>query len=641
MKKKGFTLIELLAVIVVLAIIALIAVPMVLNAIENAKVGSNKNSVYGIIEAAELYTANQLINNSFETDTNILGELSYKGNQPDNYSYYGYGVYVNEEGKIGVAVIYDEKCYLKNYNDTEVRVEDYSDLNCNLSNLEVWNGESEEVVAVEDTYYVYNAKQLSWIQEQSVNGNTFEGKTIVLKNDIDLGGIFDSEGNTLEGSKEFAPIGNNTYKFAGTFDGEGHTIYNLYIKQSGNFAGLFGDSQDAIIKNITVQNSYIEGNNCVGIIGSVRSNTISEILNVKSINNIMIANGYLGGIIGQVATNANTQGIITITDCYSSSRVLGNSYTVGGIVGALANNGTSVTVDNNLNEGYVQGETKWIGGIIGITSQKGSEFIVVSNNMNKGTVTTSKGAFRVGGIIGNANYGVLLYNNINYGNIDGYGDGTSTSYGAGGIVGSVSYEEDESIQGQSKLISNANYGNVKSNLSAGGIAGNLYQETTSGDNILYSYNEGSVEAISGYAGGIIGKSGDSDQLIDTEYVSHFVNNALNKGDVKGLHAAGLIGANIGIKNSITLGNLTGTNNYGVIGHTLDGVIIENAYYPNIYTSSYGTSFDKNTFTKENIKNILGDVYWNYEGEVPRLYKVNVTVNDNNISSIDVTNELLN
>ena len=115
----------------------------------------------------------------------------------------------------------------------------------------------------------------------------------------------------------------------------------------------------------------------------------------------------------------------------------------------------------------------------------------------------------------------------------------------------------------------------------------------------------------------------------------------NKGEVKGLNSAGLNGANVGIKNAITLGNISGTNKDGVIMHTLDGVILDNVYYPNIYTSKYGVSFDKNALTKDSIKGILGDTYWNYDTDTPRLYKVNVSVSDNNISSIDVTGEILN
>ena len=55
--KKGFTLIELLAVIVIISIVALITVPILLNVIDNAKIGTLRNSAYGIIESADLYFA--------------------------------------------------------------------------------------------------------------------------------------------------------------------------------------------------------------------------------------------------------------------------------------------------------------------------------------------------------------------------------------------------------------------------------------------------------------------------------------------------------------------------------------------------------------------------------------------------------
>ena len=63
--KKGFTLIELLAVIVILAIIALIAVPQILGVISEARKGSAKDSVYGLVNAIE----NQMVINEMDTDS--------------------------------------------------------------------------------------------------------------------------------------------------------------------------------------------------------------------------------------------------------------------------------------------------------------------------------------------------------------------------------------------------------------------------------------------------------------------------------------------------------------------------------------------------------------------------------------------
>ncbi len=43
--KRGFTLIEMLATIVIIGIIALVAIPVVTNAVEDAKIGVAKRNI--------------------------------------------------------------------------------------------------------------------------------------------------------------------------------------------------------------------------------------------------------------------------------------------------------------------------------------------------------------------------------------------------------------------------------------------------------------------------------------------------------------------------------------------------------------------------------------------------------------------
>lgn len=64
---KGFTLIELLAVIVILAVIALIATPIIMNVINDAKTGANKDSAYGIIKAIETEIAQKMVDDTTYT----------------------------------------------------------------------------------------------------------------------------------------------------------------------------------------------------------------------------------------------------------------------------------------------------------------------------------------------------------------------------------------------------------------------------------------------------------------------------------------------------------------------------------------------------------------------------------------------
>ena len=62
-KKNAFTLIELLAIIVILAIIAVITVPIILNIIENSKMGAATDSAYGYRDAVNKYYVAELANN--------------------------------------------------------------------------------------------------------------------------------------------------------------------------------------------------------------------------------------------------------------------------------------------------------------------------------------------------------------------------------------------------------------------------------------------------------------------------------------------------------------------------------------------------------------------------------------------------
>ena len=91
-KKNAFTLIELLAIIVILAIIAVITVPIILNIIENSRMGAVKDSAYGYKDAINKWYVSRLSENpnyniaSGTYSTEIFGDTT-EGNKPDNNSY--------------------------------------------------------------------------------------------------------------------------------------------------------------------------------------------------------------------------------------------------------------------------------------------------------------------------------------------------------------------------------------------------------------------------------------------------------------------------------------------------------------------------------------------------------------------------
>ena len=111
MKRKGFTLIELLGVIVVLAVIAIITTPVILGVIEKSRKSSYKASMYGIINAADIYLTENLGKVSkneeivFTCDgvkcSNSEGyKLSFKGEVPKSGS-----IYIKGNGSISKILI--------------------------------------------------------------------------------------------------------------------------------------------------------------------------------------------------------------------------------------------------------------------------------------------------------------------------------------------------------------------------------------------------------------------------------------------------------------------------------------------------------------------------------------------------------
>ncbi len=104
------------------------------------------------------------------------------------------------------------------------------------------------------------------------NGNSFQGKTIELMNDVDLGGALDTP-------LDWMPIGfyyfscdsvcYGIYKgFSGIFEGNDKTIKNIRVNDNDTLSlGLFGFTYGAIIRSVHIDNvtfSINKGQYCGG-----------------------------------------------------------------------------------------------------------------------------------------------------------------------------------------------------------------------------------------------------------------------------------------------------------------------------------------------------------------------------------------
>lgn len=96
-------------------------------------------------------------------------------------------------------------------------------------------------------------------------GNTYKNCEIVLMNDLDFQNV-----------EEVPVIGlakNTETIFSGVFDGNGHTIYGMNIKNPSGNAAMFA-SVDGMVLNLTLSDSRFEGSLCGGIAAELKSNGV-------------------------------------------------------------------------------------------------------------------------------------------------------------------------------------------------------------------------------------------------------------------------------------------------------------------------------------------------------------------------------
>ncbi|WP_315274765.1 YDG domain-containing protein [Selenomonas sputigena] len=166
----------------------------------------------------------------------------------------------------------------------------------------------------------------------------------MLARDIDA-----SATATWDGGKGFAPIGNNSNRFTGRFDGVRHTIRGLQIKRPNErYVGLFGTAKNARIENVSLVDGNVKGDQRVGgIVGTMENSTVQNASNAGQVKGWM----NIGGIVGAMSNG-------TIQNASNVGAVAGSFG--GGIVGAV----TVGTVRNVWNAGQVTGDQQ-VGGIAG------------------------------------------------------------------------------------------------------------------------------------------------------------------------------------------------------------------------------------------------------------------------------------
>ena len=204
------------------------------------------------------------------------------------------------------------------------------DENGTLSQEDKWDGTiaSKFPAEKDGVFTITTAEELAAVAAAVNKGETFEGKTFVLEQNLNLEGL---EWTTIG---QWDGNGENTRWFKGTFDGNNYEIKNLTVDKS-TAAGLFGGAASpAKIKNVTVTNVnlHVSKKYAGAILGHSQSIVTIENCNVISGNIIADNNGgndgdKVGGIAGCVAAD--------ISGCVVENVVVRGYRGIGGLVGRL------------------------------------------------------------------------------------------------------------------------------------------------------------------------------------------------------------------------------------------------------------------------------------------------------------------
>ena len=398
--------------------------------------------------------------------------------------------------------------------------------------------------------------------------NTFAGKTIMLRNDIDLAG------------KEWTPIGiaansnvnhSSNKPFCGDFNGLNRSIKGVSITDETN-GGFFGMVLNASIIDLSIEGTITATDFGGGIVSRAYYTEPGEYTLTGLDSAVSVTAEEAGGIAGYV--NISETASLTIKDVHNAGKISASDESgyAGGLIGELINHG-KLEISGSTNDENVSGTQTYsiVGGIVGRSENEGE--ITISNTFNNAEVAGGNGTYTTdeygsyydfayaGGMFGCLE-SEISSNSITISDSGNIAPVTAGEYSyAGGYIGH-SAGCNITITGQ-----NSNSGAISSGLSAGGLIGRILTEDygdpeyscASMSSISGFTNTGAVSGGTGYSGGIIGvMSASMHPITVTISASKNENNVETTGIANNDAAGGFIGLMEMISGNIT-GNVSGTN----------------------------------------------------------------------------------
>ena len=234
-----------------------------------------------------------------------------------------------------------------------------------------WYNTTDKEFTISDSAQLAGLARLTNGTAEGVTGAvSFSGTTVKLGADVSLGGM------------TWTSIGS----FAGTFDGQGHTVSGL--AGSALFKLL---NSAGTIKNLTVDGAITTDKNYVAaLVGTMNANT--KLLNCVNRASVT-GSGTVAGLVGFANGNAWATLNPLISGCANFGTITATSGTASGLV-----EGSYAYIYNCYNAGAVTAATH-AAGIASVTSGD------VQNCYNVGALTgANRGAILSGGTNGSGNY---------------------------------------------------------------------------------------------------------------------------------------------------------------------------------------------------------------------------------------------
>ena len=328
----------------------------------------------------------------------------------------------NSTDSVRLYTVVSNPCFIEGLQQ-ESKYEIYVRCNCDSSH----SGWGESVTIINDKPYwtdivtaqpagyvedadgnvtIASAEGLAWLscRVNGLNGNNpfnFRNKKVSLISDIDLG------------QYKWLPIGNSqteyfnvpwSIEFQGIFNGNGHTISNMYINEDADRVGLFGTLFQAKVINITIKNSHVKG---------------------------LIHVGGLCGIYGNSSTSWDefNYGNTIFDNCHVIQSEVSGKNRVGGLCGLLQQDINDVAIRNCSSSGNVSGITEF-GGLIGFIAQN-------SNKKIENCFSSSNVFCTESNDYGNGYYGGLIGYAVNTSITNCYTAGIIDTLIIGGYTGSM------------------------------------------------------------------------------------------------------------------------------------------------------------------------------------------------------------